>query len=122
MTAPIPKPLQLAAVLDGYTPLDPGNWPCKEAAAELRRLHCRILDLEVRAHFAQVRCDMLFTAKNYWAEKARALEAAQAHGTPLTDSQISEMHETLMLNPRSANIWNFARAIERAHGITQEKP
>ena len=61
------------------------------AARELRRLHSRVQELE----------------------------AAQAQRAPLTDAQI----EGLLIDWPKDGIafFDFARAIERAHGITQEK-
>lgn len=51
--------------------------------------------------------------------RVQELEAAQAQRAPLTDAQI----EGLLIDWPKDGIafFDFARAIERAHGITQEK-
>lgn len=86
-------------------------------AAELRRLHARVQELEAQtAHMAD-----LVELADYATKK---LEASQAQRVPLTASQVAEL-----LDEAGYSIWDMTRADfingirhgERAHGITQEK-
>ena len=77
--------------------LDAGGWPSyvpQESAAELRRLQARVQELE--------------------ASQARV---------PLSDEQITDIWMQPIANGVTASEWrrSIARAIEAAHGITQEK-
>ena len=87
------------------------------AARELRRLHARVQELEAEnAHLK----DAAWTAID-------ALEAYQAQRVPLSDARIFDLQEKYVgaicpQYPLDSSDWLcFARAIEAAHGITQEK-
>lgn len=71
--------------------------PLAAEPPELRRLHCRVQDLEAQVHGAQERCHLLFEAKNHWAEKARALEAAQAQRPPAAEQWTAEEMAALQI-------------------------
>lgn len=86
------------------------------AGRELRRLHARVQELEAQtAHMAD-----LVELADYATKK---LEAAQAQRTPLSDEQIDGINRfiTATVFGRIARGRAIARAVEAAHGITQEK-
>ena len=74
-TPVIAEALRLADELDGYTPMDPGVWPCREAAAELRRLHAA---KQRWMHIANERAVQVATLRTNAALSAAAPAAPQA--------------------------------------------
>lgn len=72
-------------------------------------------------HFCMAMTDPGYVA-DYVAIRAKELEAqAQPAREPLTDERIAEIASTPCAVVGSY-VHTFARAIERAHGITKEKP
>ena len=84
-------------------------------AAELRRLHARVQELEAQtAHMAD-----LVELSDYATKK---LEASQAQRAPLSDAAIRDLYsEEVHWDMVAPYVIAFARSIEAAHGITQEK-
>ena len=103
--------------------LDTGGWPSyvpQESAAELRRLHARVQELEAQtAHMAD-----LVELADYATKK---LEASQAQRVPLSVvdaiKQGLQADEATRHHCRGTTNWAAAmtRFYESAHGITQEK-
>lgn len=93
--------------------LEVGGWPSyvpQESAAELRRLHARVLELEAERTARMTQNDRM-------AERIAALEAAHAQRAPLTDSEIESATGAKQGTPLFLAAKGFAIAIERAHGI-----
>jgi hypothetical protein len=61
-------------------------------------------------------------SREFYSRIAReALAAQQAEREPLTDEQISELHDSVIGTPYFGKMQRFARAIERAHGIGNDQ-
>jgi hypothetical protein len=112
-----PEALRLAECLERDTEM---NWPDYDnqvnSAAELRRLHARVQELEAQiAHMAD-----LVELVDYATKK---LEASQAQRVPLSDEEIFNIYcqSDSELNTTTTNLTLFARAIESAHGIGKDK-
>ena len=77
-TAPTPEEVRaLAAELDGYTPFDPGNWPCGKAADMLRRLQASYQALQTENE--RLRMELVAEASAAAEQKLRADQLAQQH-------------------------------------------
>lgn len=99
-----PEALRLAQELTSYTPFDPGNWPCHEAAAELRRQHARIAELE--------------------AAQAETAQAAPVAGLLSAEQWLHEIHKAAMYSShKNMGVWdeplaNMIAAAARQFSIT----
>lgn len=96
----------------------PHKWVL-QAEQELRRLHARVQELETGLKKANAQAEHF---EREWYLRGDELEASQAQRVPLSDEQIEDLpvwkHFVGML---PAHWIEIARAIEAAHGITQEK-
>lgn len=108
-----PEAEKLARIYEGGCDID------KRVAAELRRLHARVQELEAQtAHMAD-----LVELADYATKK---LEASQAQRVPLTDAQIHDWwrSENSLEDCDMCRFADFAqvvRVFELKYGITQEK-
>lgn len=109
-----PKALRLAAFFDDIFISEEVNaTTARKVSAELRRLHIRVQELEAQtAHMAD-----LVELADYATKK---LEASQAQRVPLTDEEISSLAAGPCWAEDGVDIYLFARAIERTHGIGKE--
>lgn len=84
-----------------------------DAAAELRRLHARVQELEAQtAHMAD-----LVELADYATKK---LEASQAQRVPLSGDDLADVLMSFH-GYISGDVADFVAHVEAAHGITQEK-
>lgn len=88
--------------------------------AELRRLHARVQELEAELDNSKASSHQYFLERNNARDTVKKyqleLEASQAQRVPLSERKIRQIDAHSGLDAIE-----FARAIERAHGITQEK-
>lgn len=126
-----PEALRLADALDMR-----GTWVSEnsyKAAAELRRLHARVLELEAQVQRAAEveRAVILERVKNRAVAGALLVEdfrsivadrgpAAPGQRAPLTDEQWTKIWAEWFDSDQDAE--DLIRAIERAHGIGKEQP
>lgn len=92
---------------------------CHQAARELRRLHARVQELETDLKKANAQAEHF---EREWYLRGDEMEASQAQRMPLSDAAIRDLYsEEVHWDLVAPYVIAFARSIEAAHGITQEK-
>lgn len=119
-----PETLRLAFILRRNANFDairkgrPAEYGVEYAAADMiLSLHARVQELE---EIERQLCEQADVAANAYRE----LQASQAQREPLTEDELFQALFSLSVSPpkRIPSGWiEFARSIEAAHGITQEK-
>lgn len=97
----------------------------RRAVETIHRLHARVLELEAELEKAKASVSGLKKRSDDWKWRALNAEASQARA-PLSDEQIEPIAIDVLgygalSEPDMDLFTQSVRAIERAHGITQEK-